>query len=64
MGLSTEEALALMPKRTNITLESYDMANMGGDLVALAIQSLIFLALVILIEIGICRCKCRRAAKA
>lgn len=42
----------LLP-RTNITLESFDLANMGGDFLALAGQSVVFLVILILIETGI-----------
>ena len=49
-----------MPKRTNITLESYEMANMGGDILALGLHCAIGLLLVILIETGICLVICRK----
>ena len=58
-----EEAIAKMPPRTNITLESFEMANMGGDLVALGSHCVIWLILLVVLETGICmiRCKARRA---
>ena len=41
-----------LPERTNITLESFDMANMGGDAVALATQCVFCIAIMIGIETG------------
>ena len=41
-----------LPERTNITLESFTMANMGGDVVALAAQCIFCLVLMICIETG------------
>jgi len=57
-----EEARANMPPRTNITLESFDLANMGGDLVALGAHCVIFLIMLVVIESGIClfRCQAKR----
>ena len=51
-----------MPPRTNITLESFDMANMGGDLYALAFHCIIALAILIIIETGICL-SCSKSCK-
>ena len=61
-----ERAIAKMPPRTNITLESFEMANMGGDLAALGCHCLLFLMLLIILETGILaiRCKSRRARQA
>ena len=57
-----EKAIAEMPPRTNITLEAFDLANIGGDLVAMGCQCLLFLFLLIICEAGMCaiRCKARR----
>ena len=41
-----------LPQRVNITRESWDLANMGGDVIALAAESTICLALLIAIETG------------
>ena len=57
--LAIKEAAANMPPRTNITLESFDLANMGGDLIALGAHCFIFLFLLIVIESGICLVRCR-----
>ena len=58
---SIENAIAAMPPRVNITLESYDLANMGGDLAALGAHCVIGLLLLLIIEAGIwftcCHCK-------
>jgi len=58
-----EEAISNMPARTNITLEAFDMANIGGDLVALGSHCLLFIFMLIIFESGICaiRCKANRA---
>ena len=42
-----------LPERTNITLESFDMANMGGDVTAFGIHCAICIALLICIETGL-----------
>ena len=41
-----------LPERTNITLEGFDMANMGGDAVALASQCVFCIVVMIGIETG------------
>ena len=43
-------AIAAMPPRTNITLEPYEMANMGGDVFALGIHCIVFFMIVVAIE--------------
>ena len=54
-----------MPKRANITLDSFDMANMGGDIVALGAHCVFGLLLVILIEYShvILKRKCCRGIR-
>ena len=42
-----------LPERNNITLESYSLANMGGDAVALSVQCVVCIMLVIAIETGL-----------
>mmetsp|Transcript_46513 Transcript_46513/g.61629 ORF Transcript_46513/g.61629 Transcript_46513/m.61629 type:complete len:295 (+) Transcript_46513:1509-2393(+) len=54
-----QDAIANMPPRTNITLESFEMANMGGDLVALGCHCVVFLIFLIIFETGICLIRCR-----
>lgn len=58
-----EKAIAEMPARTNITLEAFDMANIGGDLAALGCHCLLFIFLLVICETGMCaiRCKARKA---
>jgi len=48
-----------MPPRTNITLDSFDLANIGGDLFALGFHCAFFFVLLIILETGICWCRCR-----
>ena len=55
--------MASLPVRTNITLESYEMANMGGDMVALACHFFVGMLIVLIMEAGlsaICKCQKRR----
>ena len=49
-----------MPPRTNITLESFEVANMGGDLLALGSHCIFFVMLLIIIETGICTMLCKK----
>ena len=56
-SIDIETALNNLGTRTNITLESYEMANMGGSLVALAVHSIVFLLILILIEASLCAFK-------
>ena len=53
----------ILPERTNITLESFDMANMGGDSLAFGYICIASIFLIILFEFGLfyklCKCiKC------
>lgn len=55
-----------MPQRTNITLDSFELANLGGDMLALAAHSLAFIILAIAVETGLCLAlclSCRRCAR-
>ena len=52
----------MMPPRVNITLESYDLANMGGDIIALGAHFVFWLLFLIIMEIGCCCC-CMNASK-
>ena len=50
-------------ERTNITLEPWDLANMGGDLISLVGNSVVFATLLVVIETGCfvwCLSKCRK----
>jgi ABC-type glutathione transport system ATPase component len=56
-----------MPERVQITLEPYEMANMGGDMVALVFHCIIGILIIIIVETGLCficsRSRARRNAK-
>lgn len=41
-----------LPERTNITLQAWDLPNMGGDLISMGGNALIFGVVLILIETG------------
>ena len=54
-----EDAIASLPPRTNITLESYDLANMGGDMIALGCHIILWIIVCIIVEssyFALCRC--------
>ena len=53
-----QDALDSMPPRTNITLESFDLANMGGDVAALGAHCILGLLILIFVEAGICLACC------
>ena len=57
-----KDALENLPKRTNVTLESFEIPNMGGDMLALAGHFVICMLVVVIVETGVCICK-RRSAK-
>lgn len=58
-GSAIRAAIESMPERTNITLESFDMANMGGDIAALGAHCVIGILFLIIVETGICLVCCR-----
>ena len=53
-----------LAQRTNITLEPWELANMGGNLVSLGVNAIVFGTLLVLIESGILACRCRRQQRA
>ena len=55
-----EQRMASLPPRTKITLESFDTANIGGDLLALGIQCILFIFLLLLLKVFHCKIICRR----
>ena len=57
----------ILPIRTNISLESFDLPNIGGDLISLGSASLFFLILLLVVEVGCfvhCMMKCQQIDRA
>jgi hypothetical protein len=49
-----QEAIDKLPRRTNITLESFEISNMGGDMIALAFHFIFGILIMIIVETGVC----------
>lgn len=62
-GSAIKRAIESLPERTNITLESFDRANIGGDIIALAAHCIFGILFLINVETGICLvcCQVRRS---